>query len=184
MSAVSLTRGIPPVNKFFALSSGHGTIPNVMRSGPGTTWSLQLGQMIRQARERRGWTQWDLAQRLGYSASDGSKATPSGWEVGKRVPPEKKITLLCTVLDLDAGVVASLVSRHHLACKGVDTEATELLVKETSAHYGQGAGMTGLDEDLVRALLALRARDPNRYDLLRQMVLGMVPMSKEPANEA
>jgi transcriptional regulator with XRE-family HTH domain len=44
---------------------------------------------IRFARERRGWTQADLARRLGTS-----RAAVSAWEIGIRVPALRTLALL------------------------------------------------------------------------------------------
>ncbi len=59
-----------------------------------------LGQMIRNAREARGWTRARLAVEM-----DTSEATVCNWEGGRNTPPMPRASRLCVALDLDPAAV-------------------------------------------------------------------------------
>lgn len=67
----------------------------------GTRKAPGLGPEIRRARERRGWTQEELALEMGTDQSIISK-----WERGMRVPDLATLQRLATVLGYDRVVVA------------------------------------------------------------------------------
>ena len=56
-----------------------------------------IGERIAEARQRRGWTQSDLAARAGSSA-----ATVSQWETGHRTPGAPALVALADALEVTA----------------------------------------------------------------------------------
>lgn len=61
-----------------------------------------LHQMIREAREKRGLSQYQLAELLGVR-----NTTVSTWELGKVNPSPENMVALITILDLDEDAAAS-----------------------------------------------------------------------------
>lgn len=63
----------------------------------GTTISLPFsGARLQELRERRGWTQGDLAQQCGVNRS-----TVGKWEAGLHKPDPRVLPVLASVLDVD-----------------------------------------------------------------------------------
>lgn len=81
------------------------------------TMSKALGKLIREAREARGLTQGELAQRAGVTGS-----AVNQWESGKNIPGQKKQPRLCQILGLDPNVVRQLAIEEEL--KGVPAQAS------------------------------------------------------------
>ena len=61
----------------------------------------QPKKTIRQLRQARGWSQMDLALRLGVE-----QGTISAWELGRRVPRAKSLQRLAELFHLDVEVIA------------------------------------------------------------------------------
>jgi transcriptional regulator with XRE-family HTH domain len=65
---------------------------------------VAVGARLRTAREAHGWSQAELARRVGYTAN-----TSIGlFERGMLVPPRDRLRRLCAVLDLDFDALAAL----------------------------------------------------------------------------
>lgn len=62
-----------------------------------------FGLLLRGFRERRGWTQAELARRAGYTRTMVSK-----WEVEARRPEPESLAAICMALELDADEAAIL----------------------------------------------------------------------------
>lgn len=60
----------------------------------------RLGQQIREARKQRGWTQFELAERVGRSVK-----TISATERGSQAPSLETLATILEVLDLDIKLV-------------------------------------------------------------------------------
>jgi transcriptional regulator with XRE-family HTH domain len=58
----------------------------------------RLGRQIEEARNARGWTQKDLAAKLGRG---GAERTIQDWEAGNRTPRDKMLTKVRLVLGLE-----------------------------------------------------------------------------------
>lgn len=67
--------------------------------------SIELGQIIRRAREAKGLDQVQLGQRFGVS-----KSAVNQWETGKNVPDHKKHARLARELDLDPAMIGALAA--------------------------------------------------------------------------
>ena len=59
---------------------------------------MQLGNSLASARKKSGFSQEEVAERLGVS-----RQTISKWELGKSVPDEASLFLLCQCLEIDLG---------------------------------------------------------------------------------
>jgi transcriptional regulator with XRE-family HTH domain len=67
--------------------------------------SIELGQIIRKAREAKGLDQVQLGKRFGVS-----KSAVNQWETGKNVPDHKKHARLARELDLDPAMIGALAA--------------------------------------------------------------------------
>lgn len=76
----------------------HRSIDNVFMS-------IELGQIIRKAREAKGLDQVQLAKRFGVS-----KSAVNQWETGKNVPDHRKHARLAQELDLDPAMIGALAA--------------------------------------------------------------------------
>lgn len=76
----------------------HRSIDNVLMS-------IELGQIIRKAREAKGLDQVQLGKRFGVS-----KSAVNQWETGKNVPDHRKHARLAQELDLDPAMIGALAA--------------------------------------------------------------------------
>lgn len=67
--------------------------------------SIELGQIIRKAREAKGLDQVQLGARFGVT-----KSAVNQWEAGKNVPDHKKHARLARELDLDPAMIGALAA--------------------------------------------------------------------------
>lgn len=67
--------------------------------------SIELGQIIRKAREAKGLDQVQLGKRFGVS-----KSAVNQWETGKNVPDHRKHARLAQELDLDPAMLGALAA--------------------------------------------------------------------------
>lgn len=58
----------------------------------------RVGQRIRRAREQRGWTQLQLANRM---TGEHYSSQVSAWETGRRMPSTANLLALADALDVD-----------------------------------------------------------------------------------
>jgi transcriptional regulator with XRE-family HTH domain len=70
------------------------------------TLTVHLGEALRAARERTGWTQADVAERVGVATEVYGRM-----ERGHMMPSVSSLRTLCVVLRLDADVALGLESR-------------------------------------------------------------------------
>ena len=64
-----------------------------------------LGVFLRQARLEKGWSQWKLAEQLGYQTSQ----FVSNWETGRSSPPLKALAKCLHLLNLEEEELVQLI---------------------------------------------------------------------------
>ena len=82
-----------------------------------------LGEFIREHRKRLGFTQDDLAQRMGVS-----QPTVSTWETGESMPEQQNMQLLAQVLEVSRRELVD-----HLMGESAGTNTVERAIAEDDA---------------------------------------------------
>lgn len=118
--------------------------------------AIEFGQMIKQARLRKGWLQQELAERLQVDA-----AYVSAIEGGKRNWPRQYIPALAAELglnEIDMARVAGLISPDTSG--GPDSETVEDPLLNVVMHDARNLTPEGLEalRDIVRGLLKMQER--------------------------
>lgn len=125
---------------------------------------MMIGENIRRARQKRGMTQWDLAQQLGVS-----DRAVSRWENDAAAPDVALLAQLALVLDTSAD-----------ALLGVDPQRMQEEVLRATAEANRLV-KAGLAEEAVRMLRAKAEKYPNQPELMVYLALALLEMRTEAA---
>lgn len=174
LEAVLDTLGATPAQRALALS--YINAPRALRklrqsltvNHPGTP--LTAGDLLRAMRWRGGWTQEQIAARLGIA-----RHTLTRWELGERIPATEQIQALCYALGAREEEIIALTSgRFHEAPATVETTDWEEKEVELRRRLDSVSG-SGLEElhyiQLDREVWAWALRVPAAQSLLARLRL-------------
>lgn len=116
-----------------------------------------IGENILMLRKRKGWTQEELAQRMGYK----SKSTINKIELGKSDIPQSKIAQFASVFD---------TTPAHLM--GWESEQENIYKNYNLQLFGNSPDEPELTEGEKTLLEAFRKLTPKNQELALQMLLG------------
>jgi len=141
----------------------------------GGLWNMSLGARLREARRAKGFTQKELAQRVGARHN-----SISNWEKGLNVPGLAVIERLCAVLDVtpnDLYCIGGVPAHAHAPHPPFSTGESEIIRKYRALDAeGRGAVDALLDYYAGRAVAsAARGRDMRPERLSGAPVLEVLP---------
>ena len=79
---------------------------------------MKLQEYLKEMRLKTGMSQWEVADKLGYS----SPQFVSNWERGLSVPPIKTLKAIAIVYGCDAKILKDFILEHELDKKRKDIE--------------------------------------------------------------